>query len=237
MKDMEDYASQWDISAKYFYDKEYYSWMAKGIEEYYTILEVGCGTGYSTLALVQAGHKVIAIEKNPDCITKAKKLLRKKEISDNNVIFIEGDVADDSFRKTLIKENEFDVVICWNTGTYWNKEMMQYYLPHMLEYGLNMWQIKDNPESSYAELILWESCRLASEKKVAIHIVDRGAEILTEKNDPYYKVLQSEFHYSEILYDNQLAKSISSGGRTLSTNGVVDDENIIDIVLISILMK
>ena len=42
-----EYAEQWEVSSKYFYDKKYYNWMQKKIENYNTILEVGCGTGYS----------------------------------------------------------------------------------------------------------------------------------------------------------------------------------------------
>lgn len=33
-------------------------------ENFNIILEIGCGTGYSILALLENGHKVIAIEKN-----------------------------------------------------------------------------------------------------------------------------------------------------------------------------
>ena len=65
-----EYAEQWEVSSKYFYDKKYYNWMQKKIENYNTILEVGCGTGYSTLALLENGHKVIALEKNNECIKK-----------------------------------------------------------------------------------------------------------------------------------------------------------------------
>lgn len=42
-----EYAEQWEVSSKYFYEKKYYNWMQKKIENYNTILEVGCGTGYS----------------------------------------------------------------------------------------------------------------------------------------------------------------------------------------------
>mgnify|MGYP005773321233 FL=1 len=115
--------------------------------------------------------------------------------------------------------------------------MIEYYLPYMLEYGLNRFQIRQNPESSYSELILWETCRLAKAKQVAVHIVDRTAEILNEQNDPYYKTLKDEFGYKEIIYANQNALTISKGGRMLTTNGVVNTENFLDIIFISILMQ
>lgn len=75
MNNTKNYANQWDVSAQFFYEKGYYSWMAQRINKFQTVVEVGCGTGYSTLALVENGHKVIAIDKNRDCIAKAKQLL------------------------------------------------------------------------------------------------------------------------------------------------------------------
>ena len=75
MKETQEYADQWNVSAKHFYDKGYYSWMAQAIDGLHTVIEIGCGTGYSTLAVVEKRHKVIAIDKNPDCIKKAKELL------------------------------------------------------------------------------------------------------------------------------------------------------------------
>ena len=114
--------------------------------------------------------------------------------------------------------------------------MIQYYLPHMYEYGLNTDQIKENPESSYSELIIWKTCRIARTKNVPVHIVDRGGEILTEQTDPYYVMLKDEFGYPKILYDNLQADSISSGGRVLATNGEVNIDKKIDIVFVSIIM-
>ena len=50
------YATQWNESAKYFYETKRYQWMSEKLVEYDIVLEIGCGTGYSTLALVEAGH-------------------------------------------------------------------------------------------------------------------------------------------------------------------------------------
>ena len=82
MNNTKNYANQWDISAQFFYEKGYYSWMAQRINKFQTVVEVGCGTGYSTLALVENGHKVIAIDKNRDCIAKAKQLLLNRGIAE-----------------------------------------------------------------------------------------------------------------------------------------------------------
>ena len=236
MNEAEKYAVQWDVSAQYFYEKDYYSWMAEKLNGYKKVLEIGCGTGYSTLALAEKGFEILAVDKNRDCIIKAKELLSSRGINDNQVVFIEGDVADDSFRNTLIESYSFDIVICWNIGTHWDEGMSQYYIPHMCEYGLTVDQINENPESSYSELIIWETCRISSNKSVPVHIVDRCGEIITEQTDPYYVTLKDEFRYSKISYDNLQADSISSGGRILAKNGAVNTDKKVDIIFVSVLM-
>lgn len=219
MNDELIYANQWSESAKYFYNKGYYGWMADKLNPYKTVVEIGCGTGYSTLALVEKGYKVIAVDKNSECLEKAKLLLSENGYTNDEVIFFEGDIADDAIRTKLINQFEFDVVICWNIGSYWNRQMMEYYLPYMIEYGLNIQQIRANPESSYSELIIWYVCKLAKDKGVAAHIIDRGAEIISKQTDTYYCTLKKEFGFSNIEYDNKFADSISRGGRMLTTNG------------------
>jgi SAM-dependent methyltransferase len=237
MNEIKGYAEQWNTSSQFFFDKKYYQWMCEKLTEFKTVLEIGCGTGYSTLALINSGHKVVAIEKNPECIIVAKKLIADNGYTKENVIFLEGDVADAQFREQTLVKYSCDIVICWNVGTYWSKQMIQYYVPYMLEYGLSISQIKENPESSYSELIIWDACRISNVKGVPIHIIDRSGEIINENTDPYFCRLKDEFHFSEIVYDNLGAESISSGGRVLITSGKVNQEGLVDIIFLSVLMK
>lgn len=236
-----EYAEQWEVSSKYFYDKKYYNWMQKKIGNYSIILEVGCGTGYSTLTLLKNGHKVIALDKNSECIEKAKELLQQNGYSigilpEADVCFIETDVVTEQFYSDVLNKIQFDAVICWNVGSYWNKENIQFYLPYMLKYGLELEQIKENVESSYGELILWNACKIATMRNVPIHIIERSSEIVNESNFEYYRLLGAEFGFSEMEVDNLQADSISAGGRVLVTNGNVNMERIVDVILISVLM-
>ena len=68
---------EWNVSSQYFYKNEYYNWMADNLTGHKKVLEIGCGTGYSTLALLEKGFDVIAIEKNEECIRKAEQLVSK----------------------------------------------------------------------------------------------------------------------------------------------------------------
>lgn len=237
MSEEKKYAEQWNVSAEYYYDKGYYSWMADKLSAYKTVLEIGCGTGYSTLALAEKGYKVISVDKSLECINQAKQLFVNKGCPQDNVVFFLGDIATPETRNDLAKHYNFDVITCWNPGTYWSQAMMEFYLPHMLEYGLTHEEILANPESSYAELMLWNVCRLASMKKTAVHIIDRSLDALDKNTKKYYELLKNEFHFSEALFDSLLADTISKGGRILSIKGVPHLQNKMTIYFLSILYK
>jgi len=95
-----EYSKQWEESAEFFYNNKDYSWMCKKLEKYDVVLEIGCGTGYSTLALVENGHKVVVVENNEFCLEKTRQLLKMKGYSYGQ--------EDDDFTSTdviLIKED------------------------------------------------------------------------------------------------------------------------------------
>lgn len=238
MERLIEYAEQWNKSAEYNYMNGYYSWMAEKLLGYETILEIGCGTGYSTLALLEKGFKVIAVDKNKECIDKAKVLLSANPEYINNVIFVEADFIEDGIDVKLSFEMSFDIVICWNMGTYENKSnLIQYYNRFMLEYGLNQSQILDNPESSYAELVLWKACGFAKVRNLPVHIVDRSKYNMNEENKKYYTLLGKEFSYSGIYFDSCSALARSKGARVLSISGVPSNNELVNIYYISVLIK
>ena len=102
MTEKEKYANEWNNSAEYFSEHNSYKHLAAQISRYKTVLEIGCGTGQSTLALLKEGHSVIALDQNPYCISKALNLISASqysikdslcELTENSVCFIECDVT------------------------------------------------------------------------------------------------------------------------------------------------
>ncbi len=244
---MKKYADEWNNSAEYFRNNNSYLWMCNQISAFETVFEIGCGTGQSTISLLETGHKIIVVEKNTYCINKAKELIEESNYvicsdlesfyeTSNCVYFIECDIMSDAFFETY-SDIKFDVAICWNIGTYWSKDMINYYLPMMKIYGLNEIQIMQNPESSYAELLLWVTCKFASAKSSNVHIIERGTFDTNESNDVYYYTLKDEFGFSKITYDNLKSTSLSKGGRILSTNGIAHKTKDVDITFVSILLE
>ena len=192
MNEIEKYAQDWEKSSNAFFEQGDYKWMARQLKEYKTVLELGCGTGQSTLSLLQQGLNVIAVDKNPSCLSLARKRVEAFQSSSSEAIsgtvqFIEADYSEPDFVNNILDTLNFDVVVCWNVGTYWDRNMIEKYVKPMLEYGLTADQIKNNPESSYGEYMLWKACQIAAFKSCAVQIVDRSAEKVTKLHDPYYK--------------------------------------------------
>lgn len=233
------YANQWEVSSKHFYENDCYKWMTEQVGEFKTILEIGCGTGYSTLELLRRGHKVISVDKNELCIEKAKNRIEAEgftvgDISSNDVEFIVADIVDKEFLKTIANFN-FNIVICWNVGTYEENETRNYYQPFFLEYGLTEQEVNENWESSYAELILWTACKIAANKKVPFHLIDRAAEGLNNNNSEYYCALGGEFKYKNMKVDQIITSTVSNGGKPLKIKNARIRENIIETFIISIM--
>lgn len=239
MKEKVIYADQWEISSKHFYDNDCYKWMTEQLNGFKIVLEIGCGTGFSTLELLRSGHKVISVDKNECCIEKAKQKIRSEgfsvgDISNNDVDFIVADVVDKEFLKSIFKR-DFDIVICWNVGTYEEIETKDYYQPFFLKYGLTEQQIASNWESSYAELILWTGCSIAANKEVPFHIIDRSSEGFTIDNIDYYNALGAEFKYKNMKVDQIITSTISIGGKPLKVKNEVVKENTIETFIVSIM--
>lgn len=237
------YSKDWQLSAEHFYSNNAYEWMAGNISEYTFILELGSGTGQSTVSLLENNHKVICIEKNEYCIRKAKKTIRSNgySYSDNidkydevDVIILNIDICDlDVSQHPVFKD--IDVVICWNVGTHWSKEMLSRYSPEMQRYGLTVSQIMENYSSSYAEFIIWKALGLGSELDVPTHLIDRNPYNLDIYSDSYFIDLKEEFDYTEIVFNSLESTSLSGGGRQLVTPLGEESDEMIRLFLQSLL--
>lgn len=227
------YAEKWQASSKFFMDNGNYIQMAEIIKPYKTVLEIGCGVGYSTVSLINDGHIVIAVDKNRECVRRAKKLVRENGCT-SQATFLVGDLIDEAFRNSIISEQKADVVICWNPGIQLDNASLQYYMPYMLEYGLTSKQIKETPASSYTEMMLWHTCKLAKDMCVPMHIIDRSIKV-DEKLVAYYHTLGRDTGFSNIQLGEIYAETISDGGVPLVSQGVLLNNQRVSVVLVSVL--
>ncbi len=71
------YATQWKASAAAHQTEGDYAWLAAGVDTFERALEIGCGSGHGTLELLKRGHRIIAVDENPQCILATKELLEQ----------------------------------------------------------------------------------------------------------------------------------------------------------------
>ena len=226
----DNYASEWNKSSEFFYNKGYYSWMSNYIKDYHTVLEIGCGVGYGTLSLVKAGHEVVSVEKDYECISMSNTLINESSFSDK-VTFIECDII------TGAKiNNSFDVVICWNPGI-GKVDALPDYIPYMIQYGLTPDQIRADCISSYTEYFVWQISKIAKDAGVPFHLVDRCGASHNPQIELYYNGIKEEIGFSKISIDYLEGETLSEAGVPLQIKGKKLAGNIIPNVLASVLME
>lgn len=142
-----EYIRNWRVKANSHRNQGHYEWMAAQVEGYLRTLEIGCGVGHSTLALLKNGHTVVCVEENPHCIASTQILLAEhgysvaviereaaQSLDDNayrldyrdigdapkaDCLLIEGDaLGDPKLERWLKAQPRFDSVACWLLGTH-----------------------------------------------------------------------------------------------------------------------
>ncbi|MBT2375347.1 class I SAM-dependent methyltransferase [Pseudomonas fluorescens] len=142
-----EYTATWQVNAKDHHDQGHYDWMTSQVFDYPRILEIGCGVGHSTLALLKNGHTVVCIEENPYCISATQTLLTEHGYSvaviergtpyfiddhtyhiqyegvgstpNADCLLIEGDALGDPQLEAWLKQQpRFDAMACWLLGTH-----------------------------------------------------------------------------------------------------------------------
>lgn len=186
------YVELWEKDADEMSINGLYDWMSDQIENYKTILEIGCGSGISTLNLLKRGHNVISIEFNKYCIDKTKKLLEEngynyieiinEQISENNCIEIVHRI-----------KSKVDLVICWNPGGahYLSSEEK---ISKIMEFWRNGYKEPVNDYVyNYSEDLIRSACRIGKELNIDTHIIDRYESEIGEISD-YIEIGQYGFN-------------------------------------------
>lgn len=242
-KEKEKYSNQWYNSSSFFYENNDYEWICKQINQYTNVLEIGCGVGYSTLSLIEQGHKVISIDNNEFCINSAKKLIEEKgykygslddNFNDCNVVFIYADINTISISEII---NKFNIVLCWNMGTFWTQDKKLDYYKKFIDFDLTPQEINENFAGCYVDFIQDRAFQIANTFKVPIHFIDRTMNSINDQIKSYYTYLKKIYEYKKITYKVRKTKTKSKGARDLVYDGQIIDKNIIDTFMISILIS
>lgn len=233
-----EYSEKWNSSAEFFYKNNDYYWMVDHLRDYHTILEIGCGTGYSTLAMLEKGHRVIAIDNNPECIAKAKELIDKNGYS-NAVEFILYDFLYPQSLEDIEKRFSCDVICCWNPGQAGSGDDLTDYNQYnaiLSYYDFTVIDFLQEPTNCYVETLFMICSECAKKIGVPFHIIDRGIPNAHENYD-YYRGIQEKAGFSNIDFDRRNTKSLSSKGVKLVLGNKAYNQDIIDVYLMSVLLK
>lgn len=145
------YAREWGGgNAQQFATQGHYHWMAGFLNGHRRVLEIGTGSGSGTLALLAAGHTVVSIDENPECLKLARQKLEaaghavaceNREIIEadqrgyrvryrkpassfpaGGALLLEGDLLNDpALLEWIGAHSQFDAIACWLIGTYYER--------------------------------------------------------------------------------------------------------------------
>jgi hypothetical protein len=179
------YAQEWQESAEAFFSASHYNWMSEQLGDAKRVIEVGCGSGASTEALVRTGRQVLVIESNQHCAEIADGRLSSKGIAaelisadrltnllswdEAGVKLLVEDVLSTELEQRL-PHGWFDAIVCWMTGS--NPEHIGIAIgkPYMQFDGSEMPMYRSKVQERCYELGL-----LAMKSGGIVHVVDRAA--------------------------------------------------------------
>lgn len=177
-----DYINCWECNAKQHFLSMDYDWIASLIKELgvKNVFEIGCGVGYSTLALVNAGLKVISVDSIPYAIEITKKRLESfdvlvdinDDINGAPVVLKQIDVIENYEELgNSIKPTEL-VLIC-NPGGKLEDELTEKEI-EMLRWGRYSFDEEENVLVMHKWAVLLAAARLAKDNDIMLIVVDRG---------------------------------------------------------------
>ncbi len=106
---LQDFLDYWQEEGARYARQGDYAWMAAQLAAS-RVLEIGCGPGFGTAALFNAGKAVLALENIPECVAKA-------QIEAPGAQFLAADVCDLSVAaETEIAAFAPTAVVCWLMG-------------------------------------------------------------------------------------------------------------------------
>ncbi|MDR3351886.1 MAG: class I SAM-dependent methyltransferase [Zoogloeaceae bacterium] len=110
-----DFLGYWESEGATYARRGDYDWMAAQIPaKVGRVLEIGCGLGFGTRALVGRGLSILALDILPPCLAAARERLGTQA---DQVCFLEADLADLSGEAArAIADFRPEAVLCWLMG-------------------------------------------------------------------------------------------------------------------------
>lgn len=123
MSDGKLFVTKWENNGDDLLEHGVYDLACEMLKPYEKVLEIGCGTGHSTLALLLNAHKVFAIDVLPECIAETAERVSDigyEEVSemkwtDKEATLMCANLFDPMIVRAIMNLN-VDTIIIWNPG-------------------------------------------------------------------------------------------------------------------------
>ena len=188
----QDYISHWGVNAKQHFDNGDYEWLC-GFIKHFTgdhcgIVEIGCGAGYSSLAFVQNGFDVAAIDVNSEALKATLQLLQKHEYQ-NRIITAQFDAVHEmNGIISFLDGNRFlvDIVVLCNPGGSLKPDLSQVEYKLLRMFGFKEDEIIQRALRGEIHLLhkwslIYAACSLSIMMDKMLIIVDRGSKVELEQ--------------------------------------------------------
>lgn len=116
--DVQGFIEYWENEGAEYAQRGDYAWMAEqlpgaqGMQVPQRVLEIGCGVGFGTEALINAGHSVLAADVLPACLEATQRRVQSDRLM---VQAADLDNLSDEVKK-ILQHFAPDAVVCWLMG-------------------------------------------------------------------------------------------------------------------------
>jgi SAM-dependent methyltransferase len=110
-KTVAEFMAYWEAEGQAYVRRGDYDWMASLVPGR-RVLEIGCGVGFSSAALIAKGLAVLAIDSLPECLA-----VTRERCADGELTLMQAEVSNLSDeQKADIASFQPDTVVCWLMG-------------------------------------------------------------------------------------------------------------------------
>jgi len=188
----EEYVEAWNNNAMRHFDDGDYEWICDQIPKYNNVLEIGCGSGYSTLVLLLHNHKVLSVECNKEAIQTTKKLAIENgyeaEIAARSIDFEMCDawlwnidaVGNRESIIQVVNQLQIDLILLCNPGGNLDSNLRMYEVKLLKQYGFSQDEINQYYMQGAIHLlhkfsIIDAAADIAIKSDKPLFIVERGS--------------------------------------------------------------
>lgn len=233
-----EYITAWSLNAKQHFEDGDYEWLCDFISPYKTILEIGCGAGYSTLAFLLRGIRILAIDVNQAAIQATCDLLRKYDKGAEIVAETASFNASDALLwnvdvlnvidsvKNVLSGLRVDLIVLCNPGGAMKSDITVREANLLFQHGFSKEEVNGHLQQGngyflHKYALIYAAADIARDTERPLLLVERGTK--RELSD-LFDVVAEDTGMRNFLRDFRAIKQPPDGGVTLGRVCNTDNE-------------